>query len=39
VNGPDGASKVFQNLTQGGEISLEVLHADGSRSSPVFVPK
>jgi general secretion pathway protein C len=39
VNGPDGASKVFQNLTQGGEITLDVLHADGSRSPKSFVPR
>jgi general secretion pathway protein C len=39
VNGPDGASKVFQNLTQGGEITLDVLHADGSRSAKSFVPR
>lgn len=39
VNGPDGASKVFQNLTQGGEITLDGVGANGSHFSKSFVPK
>ena len=39
VNGPDGATVIFSQLTQGGEITLDVLGANGSRSSKSFVPK
>ncbi len=39
VNGPDGASVIFQRLTQGGEISLDGQSADGSHFSKSFVPK